>query len=129
MTFQDYLNEQRAKYARLAVVAGKVASKVSGVINEASFREFVNYEESIEWRIDVKTSDERVIRVRMDSYCDDGLYEISYKEFRLNEDGKAFYFGHLDGDDYPCFCDEDGRTYGFDEAEKMQNEWRKNNKN
>lgn len=126
MTFQDYLNGQRIKFGRLAVVAGRVASKVSGVIDEDSFREFVNYEESIEWSIDVKTSDERVIRVRMDSYCDDGLYEISYKEFRLNEDGKAFYFGHLDGDDYPCFCDEDGRTYGFDEAEKIQEEWRKN---
>lgn len=125
MTFQDYLNGQRVKFGRLAVVAGKVASKVGGVIDESTFREFVNYEESIEWSIDVKTSD-GIIRVSMDSYCDAGLYEVSYKEYRLNEDGKAYYFEHLHGDDYPCFSDEDGRTYGFDEAEKMQDEWRKN---
>jgi hypothetical protein len=125
MTFQDYLNGQRVKFGRLAVVAGKVASKVGGVIDESSFREFVNYEESIEWSIDVKASD-RTIRVSIDSYCDAGLYEVSYKEFRLTEDGKAYYFEHLHGDDYPCFSDEDGRTYGFDEAEKMQDEWRKN---
>jgi hypothetical protein len=125
MTFQDYLNGQRIKFGRLAVVAGKVASKVGGVIDESTFREFVNYEESIEWSIDVKTSD-GIIRVSMDSYCDAGLYEVSYKEFRLAEDGKAYYFEHLHGDDYPCFSDEDGRTYGFDEAEEIQNEWRKN---
>lgn len=125
MTFQDYLNGQRVKFGRLVVVAGKVASKVGGVIDESTFREFVNYEESIEWCIDVKTSD-GIIRVGMDSYCDAGLYEVSYKEYRLTEDGKAYYFGHLSGDDYPCFSDEDGRTYGFDEAEKMQSEWRKN---
>lgn len=127
MTFQDYLNGQRIKFGRLAVVAGKVASKVGGVIDESTFREFVNYEESIEWSIDVKTSDERIIRVSMDSYCDDGLYEVSYKEFRLTEDGKAFYYEHLHGDDYPCFSDEDGRTYGLEEAENVQEEWRKNN--
>jgi hypothetical protein len=125
MTFQDYLNGQRIKFGRLAVVAGKVASKVGGVIDEASFREFVNYEESIEWSIDVKTSD-GIIRVSMDSYCDAGLYEVSYKEFRLAEDGKAYFSCHLEGDDYPHFSDEDGRTYGFDEAEEMQKEWRKN---
>ena len=125
MTFQDYLNGQRIKFGRLAVVAGKVASKVNGVIDEASFREFINYEESIEWSIDVKTPD-AIIRVSISCDCVAGLYEVSYKEFRLNEDGKAFYFGHLEGDNYPCFCDEDGRTYGFDEAEKMQDEWRKN---
>ena len=128
MTFEDYLNGQRIKFGRLAVVAGKVASKVGGVIDEASFREFVNYEESIEWSIDVKTPD-GFIRVSMDSYCDAGLYEVSYKEFRLTEDGNAFYYGHLDGDNYPCFSDEDGRTYGFEEAEKKQEEWRMNNKN
>lgn len=122
MTFQDYLNGQRIKFGRLVVVAGKVASKVGGVIDEASFREFVNNE----WSIDVKTSDGRVIRVSMDNYCDAGLYEVSYTEFRFTEDGKAFYYEHLYGDDYPCFSDEDGRTYGLEEAEKIQEEWRMN---
>lgn len=123
MTFQDYLNDQRIKFGRLVVVAGKVASKVGGVIDEDSFREFAN----CEWSIDVKTSDERVIRVSMDSYCDAGLYEVSYTEFRFTKDGKAFYYEHLYGDDYPCFSDEDGRTYGPKEAEKIQEEWRNKN--
>jgi hypothetical protein len=104
------------------VVAGKVASKVGGVIDESTFREFVNNE----WSIDVKTSDERIIRVSMDNYCDAGLYEVGYTEIRLTEGGKVGYYYYLHGDDYPCFSDEDGRTYGFEEAKKYQEEWRKN---
>lgn len=124
MTFQDYLNGQRIKFGRLVVVAGKVASKVGGVIDGASFFEFDNDE----WSIDVKTSDERIIRVSMDNHCDAGLYEVGYTEIRLTEGGKVGYYEYLHGDDYPCFSDEDGRTYGLKEAEKIQEEWRMNNK-
>lgn len=123
MTFQDYLNGQKAKYARLVVVASKV-----GVIDESSFDESINICENIEWGICVKDADEKLVSVSIEDYCNDGIYEVSYMEMEWDEYRNRYrpireYTGNR------CYCDEDGNTYNYEEAEKYQEEWRKNNKN
>lgn len=119
MTFQDYLNEQKAKYARLAVVASKV-----GMIDENSFDEGVNICENIEWSICVKDADGKLVSVSIEDYCDDGIYEVSYMEMEWDEyDNRYHPIRRYTGKG--CYCDEDGNTYNYEEAKKYQEERRK----
>jgi uncharacterized protein YpmB len=123
MTFQDYLNQARAKYARLVVVASKI-----GAIIEDSFCEGVSICEEVEWGICVKDADGKLVSVSIEDYCNNGIYEVSYMEAEW-EEYRNRYHPIREYTGKGCYCDEDGNTYNYEEAEKYQEEWRRNNKN
>lgn len=123
MTFEDYLDEMRANYARLVVIASNF-----GVIDDDSFCEYVTDEESIEFTIEVKTPKGTILRVYMNTFSDYGLYALRYKEYELTESGFHKFLGFMEGNGYPCYCDWDGNTYGYREAKDKQCEWRRDSK-
>ena len=123
MTFQDYLDEMRANYARLVVIASNY-----GVIDDDSFCEYVTDEESIEFTIEVKTPIGTILRVYMNTFVDYGLYALRYKEYELTKSGFRKLLRCMEGSGYPCFCDGDGKTYGYREAMDKRWEWRRDSK-
>lgn len=123
MTFQDYLNGQKAKYARLVMVASRI-----GAIIEDSFYESVNICEEVEWEICVKDADGKLVSVGIPDFCNDGIYEVNYHEVEWDE-YQGMYEPIASYTNENSYCDEDGNTYNYEEAKKYREEWRMNNNN